>query len=196
MLGATLGLLRGGIDVDARWTMVGTALGAAIVGAGAWLSSLARAPGSPAALARRTGVILVAVMTIHSCAEGIGVGVAFAGGDRIGITTAIAIAVHNIPEGLAISLVLIPAGASVGRAAFMSVMSSIPQPLLAVPAFLLVEQFAPLLPWGFGLAAGAMLWMVFGRLLIDAVQEVSRTQTACIAASGLAAMVVLQLALV
>ena len=58
-----------------------------------------------------------------------------------------------------------------GRAAFWSVFSSLPQPLMAVPAFAFVEAFGPLLPYGLGFAAGAMTWMVFAELLPDARRE-------------------------
>ena len=77
----------------------------------------------------RKALLLVGVMTVHSSAEGVGVGVAFGGGGELGLVTAIAIAIHNIPEGLAISLLLVPRGVRVSRAAGWSVFSSLPQPL-------------------------------------------------------------------
>ena len=49
----------------------------------------------------RSALIIVGVMTVHSFAEGIGVGVSFGGSESVGLATAAAIAVHNIPEGLA-----------------------------------------------------------------------------------------------
>jgi zinc transporter ZupT len=113
-------------------------------------------------------VAIVAVMTVHSVAEGVGVGVSYGGGEALGVLITIAIAVHNIPEGLAISLVLVPRGVSVLRAAWWSVFSSLPQPLLAVPAFLFVETFLGFLPIGLGFAAGAMTWMVVAELIPDA----------------------------
>ena len=114
-------------------------------------------------------LLIVGIMTVHSFAEGIGVGVSYGGDDRFGLLISIAIAIHNIPEGLAISLILIPRGATVSRAAFWSVFSSLPQPLMAVPAFLFVLAFRPFLPVGLGLAAGAMFWMVFKELLPEAL---------------------------
>jgi zinc transporter ZupT len=117
----------------------------------------------------RRALLIVGVMTVHSAAEGIGVGAAFADGSTLGLLIAIAITVHNIPEGLAISLVLVPRGASIGAAAAWSIFSSLPQPLLAVPAFLFVDTFTSILPVGLGFAAGAMVWMVFGELLPEAL---------------------------
>ncbi len=116
-------------------------------------------------------VVIVLVMTAHSAAEGIGVGVAYGGGEALGLTTTIAIALHNIPEGLAIALVMIPRGASVASAAAWAVISSLPQPLLAVPAFLLVDWSVAVLPIGLGFAAGAMVWMALVELIPDAVRE-------------------------
>jgi zinc transporter, ZIP family len=83
----------------------------------------------------------------------------------------LAIAIHNIPEGLAISLVLVPRGTTVLAAAGWSVFTSLPQPFVAAPAYLFVEAFRPILPAGFGFAAGAMTWLVFAELLPDAQEE-------------------------
>lgn len=123
------------------------------------------------ALDARKALLLVGVMTAHSAAEGVGVGVAFGGGSDLGLFIALAIAVHNIPEGLAISLTLVPRGVGVGKSAFWSVFSSLPQPLLAVPAFVFVESFGTLLPYGLGFAAGAMTWMVFAELVPEARKD-------------------------
>src|SRR5918995_1900117 len=67
-------------------------------------------------------LLIVGVMTIHSFTEGVG------GGEALGVFITTAIAVHNIPEGLAISLVLVPRGVTAWRAAAWSVFSSLPQP--------------------------------------------------------------------
>lgn len=140
-------------------------------------------------------LVIIAVMTVHSASEGVGVGVAYGGGDRLGVLITIAIAVHNIPEGLAISLVLVPRGATVLAAAGWSIFSSLPQPLVAAPAFLFVEAFRPFLPAGFGFAGGAMIWLVFAELLPEARAELRLPRLALWLGGSLLAMSALQLAL-
>jgi zinc transporter ZupT len=137
--------------------------------------------------------MIVGVMTVHSFTEGVGVGVAFGDGQALGALITTAIAVHNIPEGLAISLVLVPRGIGVLRAAGWSVFSSLPQPLMAVPAFLLVEWFEPFLPAGLGFAAGAMVWMVAAQLLPDALRTSDAGPVVGATAAGACVMVALQL---
>jgi zinc transporter ZupT len=113
-------------------------------------------------------VVTVGVMTIHSFPEGIAVGLALGKSLHFGLLISLVIALHNIPEGLAIGLVLVPQGAKTWKAALWSIFSSLPQPLMAVPAFLLVSTFEPLLPFGLGFAAGAMIWMIGAEVLPDA----------------------------
>ncbi|ETW00769.1 hypothetical protein, variant 1 [Aphanomyces invadans] len=49
-------------------------------------------------------LLIMAVMTLHSISEGIGVGVSFGGegGDRRGVMVSLTLAIHNVPEGLAV----------------------------------------------------------------------------------------------
>ena len=121
----------------------------------------------------REGFLIIFVMTIHSAAEGVGIGVSFGGGESLGALISITIAIHNIPEGLAIALITVPRGMSVWKSALWSIGSSLPQPLIGVLAFLFVTIFASVLPFGLGLAAGAMFWMVGGELLPEAYKSQS-----------------------
>lgn len=143
----------------------------------------------------RTAITIIAVMTVHSVAEGVGVGVSFGGGSELGIFITAAIAIHNIPEGFAISLVLVPRGETVGRAAWWSIFSSLPQPLLAVPAYIFVEQFRTFLPVGLGFAGGAMAWLVAAELIPSARRVASAQTVAAALAVSFAAMLALQLLL-
>jgi ZIP family zinc transporter len=141
------------------------------------------------------GILIVGVMTLHSFAEGVGIGVSYGGGAELGIFITIAIAIHNIPEGLAISLVLVPRGASVREAAGWSIFSSLPQPLVAGLAFLFVEQFRPFLAAGLGFAGGAMIWLVLAELLPDAREELETPRLVAWLGGSLLVMSTLQLVL-
>ena len=138
---------------------------------------------------RRRGLLLFLVMFFHSIPEGTAIGVGFATGDfKFGLTTALAISIHNIPEGIAISLSMHAAGASLARCFWLSVLSSLPQPLVALPALYLTSHFQALLPWGLGFAAGAMIFVALWELLPDAVTDCGGRRTALGTALGFIAM--------
>ena len=113
-------------------------------------------------------IVIVGVMTIHSFPEGIAIGLSFGKGQSFGFLISLVLALHNIPEGLAIGLVLFRKGVRIWKAALWSIFSSLPQPVMAVPAFLLVIVFEPFLPFGLGLAASAMIWMIGAEVLASA----------------------------
>lgn len=138
-------------------------------------------------------LLIIAIMTIHSFTEGVSVGVSFSGNLELGLFITTAIAMHNIPEGLAISLVMVPRGTSPLKAAGWSVFSSLPQPLMAVPAFLFVELFQTYLPMGLGFAGGAMIWMIFAELIPDANEDAEPRLVATTVALSVVAMLILQI---
>jgi zinc transporter, ZIP family len=196
MLGASVGLLHEGVAYGGARAAAGTVGGAAFIALVARVFERHEVPaGRLRGADARRALLVVGVMTVHSFTEGVGVGVAFGGGETLGLLIAVAIAVHNIPEGLAVSLVLVPRGTSVAGAAGWSIVSSLPQPLMAVPAFLFVEAFAPLLPVGLGFAAGAMLWLVGRELLPEALREAGARAALLTTAASAAAMIAFQLAL-
>ena len=140
----------------------------------------------------RKAMLFIGVMTAHFFAEGVGVGVSFGGSGELATFITAAIAVHNIPEGLAISLVLVPRGVPVWQAALWSIFTSLPQPLMAVPSYLAVTAFEPFLPVGFGITAGAMVWMVFAELIPDANKNASSNTVGITVTLAFAFMVAFQ----
>jgi len=194
MLGASAGLLLEGSGWSVVRTIAGVAAGAAFVALALRVigEDETRTIGSLRGVDARKAILIVVVMTVHSTAEGVGVGSAFGGGEGFGLLIAAAIALHNVPEGLAISLVLVPRGTRVRTAAWWSVFSSLPQPLMAVPAFLFVEAARGALPLGLGFAAGAMIWMVCFELVPDALSQSSRRSVLGITALSFAAMLAIQ----
>ena len=198
MAAATVLLAWEGAVVSLPWMLVGAALGVTLLA----LFQRALAHHGDLHVGELRGadasraITIVAVMTVHSFAEGVGVGVAYADGATLGLVIALAIAIHNIPEGLAISAVLVPRGSTVAAAAGWSILSSLPQPVMAVPAFLFVETFGPLLAPGLGFAAGAMAWMVVRQLIPDAKVNAAPRPLAAVFALAFVAMAALEIFLV
>jgi ZIP family zinc transporter len=76
-----------------------------------------------------------------------------------------------------------------------SIFSNLPQPLLAVPAFLFVDAFTGLLPAALGFAAGAMIWMIARELVPEALRQAPARAVAVTGALAFGVMLAFQLAL-
>lgn len=127
-------------------------------------------------------VLILGILTVHSFPEGIAIGVSFAdlglegGVGILGFTVpvlavfmTVAISIHNVPEGTAISIPLRSIGVSKWRMVWWAVFSSLPQPVGAVIAFGFVRTARVVLPFGFGLAAGAMVYLVLTEFVPEAL---------------------------
>jgi ZIP family zinc transporter len=127
-------------------------------------------------------LLILGILTVHSFPEGVAVGVSFAdlglsGGvpvfgfavPLLAVFMTLAIAVHNVPEGVAVSIPLRSLGASPPRMVWWAVFSSLPQPLGAVVAFYFVRVAREFLPFGFGFAAGAMIYLVLSEFIPEAL---------------------------
>mgnify|MGYP006427261829 CR=1 FL=1 len=128
-------------------------------------------------------VLILGILTVHSFPEGVAVGVSFAelgfeGGIGIlglsvpvlAVFMTIAISIHNIPEGTAIAIPMRAMGLSKWRMVGAAVFSSLPQPIGAVIAFAFVRWAEAFLPFGFGFAAGAMIYLVLSEFIPEALE--------------------------
>jgi zinc transporter, ZIP family len=117
----------------------------------------------------RTALLVFLVLLVHSLPEGFAIGTAYsADAATIGLFVVIAIAIQNVPEGTSVAIPLAAQGASRSRQFWAAVLSSVPQPIGAAVAFLLVDEITALLPLSFGFAAGAMLTLIAVELLPEA----------------------------
>jgi ZIP family zinc transporter len=117
----------------------------------------------------RTSALVFGVLLVHSLPEGLAIGTAFAS-DRAGLSlfVILAIAIQNVPEGTSVAIPMSVAGFGRGHQFWAAVGTSVPQPVGALIAFLLVEQVEALLPLSFAFAAGAMLALIAVELLPQA----------------------------
>ena len=114
----------------------------------------------------RAGVVMALAIALHNLPEGMVLGAAFAAGSG-GQARAVAavIALHNIPEGMAVAVPLAAGGETPWRAAGLAALTGVPTVLGAVLGYGLGTMGTGMLTASLSLAAGAMLYVVFGELL-------------------------------
>lgn len=116
--------------------------------------------GASAQKLRRTWLFVIAI-TLHNLPEGIAIGISQAGSEGVRANAlAIGIAIQDLPEGLVVASALLAAGYRRRFAVLLGVLSGLVEPLGAVAAALAISVSQSLLPWGLGLAAGAMLFVI------------------------------------
>ena len=140
----------------------------------------------------RRAILVFGVLTVHSIPEGFAIGTAYAS-DTAGLSLFIIVAIglQNVPEGTSVALPMEAEGFSTRRQFWAAVLTSVPQPIGAVLAYLAVEQVKSLLPFSFGFAAGAMLAIVVVELIPEAFARGHRVLGAAGTAFGAALMLAL-----
>jgi len=146
-----------------------------------------------------TGLLVFIAMTIHSIPEGVAVGTGYALQNNpnyeaagVGTFIALAIAIHNVPEGLAVAIPMRSSGASFGRCFLAAFLTSLPQPIAAIPAVLLAWFFEPLMPFLMGFAAGAMIFLVVMELIPEALEKEKPARIAWAFTIGFCGMLLIQ----
>lgn len=136
--------------------------------------------------------LFVWAIALHNLPEGMAIGVGFAQNDwQVAMPLTTAIAVQDIPEGLAVAISLRAAGMAVGRAVLLAAATGLMEPLGALLGVSLSSGWALAYPLGLGLAAGAMLFVVSH----EVIPETHRHGHQTTATLGLMAGFMLMLAL-
>lgn len=109
---------------------------------------------------RRTWLFVFAI-ALHNLPEGLAIGVAYAGSSPVsGQTLATGIAIQDVPEGLVVAVALLAAGYSRLASVALGAATGLIEPVGAVLGAAVISFAESLLPWGLGFAAGAMLFVV------------------------------------
>ncbi|MGQ4834137.1 MAG: ZIP family metal transporter [Candidatus Asgardarchaeia archaeon] len=104
--------------------------------------------------------LLVIAVIIHNFPEGLAVGASVAYGLKDGVMMAIAIGIQDIPEGLAVALPLVSIGKDTKKALWIAFLSGAVEPIMALIPVALTSLSMMMLPFLFGFAAGAMIYVV------------------------------------
>ena len=108
----------------------------------------------------RMGLMTALAIAIHNFPEGLATFTAALTDPSLGIAIAVAIAIHNIPEGIAVSVPIFYATGSKKKAFWHSFMSGLAEPIGALVGFLVLMPFLSPLLFGILFAAVAGI-MVF-----------------------------------
>ena len=119
------------------------------------------------------GVVMVCAIALHNVPEGMTIGASYASNDGVmgssALVLAVLIGLHNIPEGMAVSVPLISGGMNKTKAVLVTALSGVPTIIGALLGFLIGEIGALGLALSLGFASGAMLYVVFGEILPQAI---------------------------
>lgn len=88
-----------------------------------------------------TGIVSALAITIHNFPEGLATFAATLQDPSLGISIAVAIAIHNIPEGIAVSIPVFYATGSKKKAFFYSFISGIAEPIGGIAGYFFFRQF-------------------------------------------------------
>ncbi|HET9701551.1 MAG TPA: ZIP family metal transporter [Burkholderiales bacterium] len=140
--------------------------------------------------------LFVFAIALHNLPEGMAIGVAFSQADMsVGLPLTAAIALQDIPEGLAVALALRGAGFAPGLSVGVAAASGALEPLGALLGVGLSSGLAVAYPVGLGLAAGAMIFVVSHEVIPETHRNGHQTPATLGLMSGFALMMVLDTAL-
>jgi ZIP family zinc transporter len=166
---ASFSLLLPALQVGPFWlVLVGLSVGAVILGMLEWIipaihrASALDKQNDDGRLFRR-GLIIAIAIALHNFPEGLAVGLGYAAGG--GLPLALAIGAHNAPEGLVVAASFREQGMPWWRILIYTLLTGMVEPVAAWGGFLLGDAGRAFLPFGFALAAGAMIYVVSDELI-------------------------------
>lgn len=119
------------------------------------------------------GVVIACAIALHNIPEGMSIGASYnidtEGGVSMALILAVLLGLHNIPEGMAVSVPLVAGGMKRIKAALLTAASGAPVVLGAWLGYWIGDIGAIGLAASLGFASGAMLYVVFGEIIPQAV---------------------------
>lgn len=136
--------------------------------------------------------LLVLAIALHNLPEGMAVGVSFAQNDlSVGVPLTAAIAIQDAPEGLAVALALRGIKVAPVYAVLIGALTGLAEPIGAVLGVGLSSGLPFVYPVGLGLAAGAMIFVVSHEVIPETHRNGHQTWATTGLMIGFALMMVL-----
>lgn len=116
----------------------------------------------------RTGYLVLFAIALHNLPEGLAIGAGLESSPQLGLTLAIAIALHNIPEGIAIAGPMRAGGVGRGRIVLLTLAAGLMTPLGAIVGQLVFFLSDALVGGALAFAAGCMMYIALDELVPNA----------------------------
>ena len=113
----------------------------------------------------KTGIIVSIGLAIHNIPEGLAIGSGFEASLKLGFSLAIAICFHDIPEGISMALPMKNGGMKAYKIMFYVILSGIATGVGALIGSIVGKISEQIIAIALSFAAGAMLYIVSGELI-------------------------------
>ncbi len=113
----------------------------------------------------KAGILMAIAIAMHNFPEGFAVGSGFEASSSLGFTITAVIIIHDIPEGIAMAVPMRAGGFSKLKAFGYTLLSGVPMGLGALLGAMLGKISDQLTAACLGFAGGAMLYIIYGELV-------------------------------
>ncbi len=115
----------------------------------------------------RAGIIMAIGIALHNFPEGFAVGSGFEVSASLGMMITAVIVIHDIPEGVAMAVPMKAGGFTSKKAFLLTALSGVPMGLGALFGAIIGGISQKFIGACLGFAAGAMLYVVYGELVVE-----------------------------
>lgn len=121
--------------------------------------------------------LLIIAMIIHNLPEGLAVGTSIVYDLKTGLVTSIAIGIQDFPEGIVVALPLAVISKKRFTPIMLGILSGLAEAVMGVVGALLFSLSSDLLPYGLGLAGGAMLYVTVKEMIPEIYRKEAASGT-------------------
>ena len=116
----------------------------------------------------KTGIIVSIGLAIHNLPEGLAIGSGYEASVKLGLSLAIAICFHDIPEGIAMAVPMKNGGMKVSKVIYYVILSGITTGIGALIGGIVGRISEEVIAMCLAFSAGAMIYIVSGELTLEA----------------------------
>ena len=133
----------------------------------------------------RSGLIMLAAIALHNLPEGIAIGAGGVHDNHMGVLLAVMLGLHNIPEGMAIAAPMLAGGVGRGKAVLLTALSGAPMLLGGLIGMMIGSISDAAVALSLSIAGGAMLYVVFGEIMPQSIVMTKNRTASIVTLSGI-----------